>query len=354
MENILVTGGAGFLGSNLAISLKGAYPGCRVVAFDNLRRRGSEYILPRLKEHAVEFVHGDVRNPSDLQVGAVDLILECSAEPSVLAGREGGARYLIDSNLGGAINCLELARQAKAGLLFISSSRVYPFDRLNALPFVPIGARMEFEAGITLPQGVSAQGIAVDFPLAGTRTIYGATKLSAELLIREYADVYDFPALVFRFGVLAGPWQMGKLDQGFTALWVARHLSGRGLDYVGYGGTGHQVRDVLHVEDAFDLIRASLGKLSGLRGEIFNVGGGLANSVSLQEMTGICRAVTGRQVPLGCMPETRPGDIPWYVTDNGATIKAFDWQPRRSVEQVVRDTAAWLDARPEILIQLGG
>lgn len=354
MENILVTGGAGFLGSNLAISLKGAYPGCRVVAFDNLRRRGSEHILPRLKEHAVEFVHGDVRNPADLQLGAVDLILECSAEPSVLAGREGGARYLIDSNLGGAINCLELARQSKAALLFISSSRVYPFDRLNELPLVPAGDRMEFVAGKPLPPGISSRGLNVDFPLAGKRTIYGATKLSAELLIREYADVYDFPALVFRFGVLAGPWQMGKLDQGFTALWVARHMAGRGLDYVGYGGTGHQVRDVLHVADAFDLVRASLGALGSSRGEVFNAGGGLANSVSLREMTALCRAVTGREAPLGSVPETRPGDIPWYVTDNGATTAAFGWQPRRAVEQVVRDTAAWLGDRPEILKLLGG
>lgn len=354
METILVTGGAGFLGSNLATLLKQTYAAARVVAFDNLRRRGSEHILPRLTAHGVEFVHGDVRNPSDLQIGGVDLILECSAEPSVLAGREGGARYLIDSNLGGVINCLELARQSKAGLLFISSSRVYPFDRLNGLPFVPVGARMEFEPGKALPQGISAQGLTTEFPLPGKRTIYGATKLAAELLIREYADVYDFPALVFRFGVLAGPWQMGKLDQGFTALWVARHLAGQGLDYVGYGGTGHQVRDVLHVCDAFDLVQASLGKLAGLRGEVFNAGGGLANSVSLQEMTAICRAVTGREVPLGRVPETRPGDIPWYVTDNAVTSAAFGWRPQRPVEQVVRDTAAWLGERPEILKQLGG
>lgn len=354
MDSILVTGGAGFFGSNLAIQLKAALPKSRVIAFDNLRRRGSEHILPRLAEHAVEFVHGDVRNPGDLQIGAIDLILECSAEPSVLAGRDGGARYLIDSNLGGAINCLELARQTGAALLFISSSRVYPFDVLNNLPFAPHGARMELTEGQALPTGISAQGLTTDFPLPGKRTIYGATKLSAELLVREYSDVYDIPALVFRFGVLAGPWQMGKLDQGFTALWVARHLSGRGLDYVGYGGTGHQVRDVLHVFDAFDLVMRALPGLGKRRGEVFNVGGGLENSVSLQEMSAICRTVTGREVPMGCMPDTRPGDIPWYVTDNSAVSECFGWQPQRSVEQVVRDTADWLRQRPEILKQLGG
>lgn len=354
METILVTGGAGFLGSNLAISLKAAFPASRVIAFDNLRRRGGEYILPRLKEHAVDFVHGDVRNPSDLQIGGVDLIVECSAEPSVLAGRDGGARYLIDSNLGGAVNCLELARQARAMLLFISSSRVYPFDRLNSLPMQPVGSRLKFVDGAELPQGISENGVSIEFPLSGTRTLYGATKLSAELLIREYADVYDFPALVFRFGVLAGPWQMGKLDQGFTALWVARHLAGRGLDYVGYGGTGHQVRDVLHVDDAFELISSALGPLRVSRGQVFNAGGGLENSVSLREMTDICRRVTGRDVPFGGIAETRPGDIPWYVTDNGAATAAYGWKPVRSVEQVVRDTASWLGERPEILKLLGG
>lgn len=354
MDSILVTGGAGFLGSNLAISLKEAFPGSRVIAFDNLRRRGSEHILPRLKGAGVEFVHGDVRNPADLQIGAIDLILECSAEPSVLAGRDGGTRYLVDSNLGGAINCLELARQSKAGLLFISSSRVYPFDPLNALPLVPGATRMEFIEGSRLPAGISTAGLTTDFSLAGRRTLYGATKLSAELLIREYADVYDFPALVFRFGVLAGPWQMGKLDQGFTALWVARHLAGQGLDYVGYGGTGHQVRDVLHVQDAFDLVRASLENLPSFRGEVFNAGGGLDNSVSLIEMTMLCSRVTGRKISIGSVAQTRPGDIPWYVTDNSATSATFGWAPRRSVEQVVRDTADWLGDRPEILKLIGG
>lgn len=354
MDNILVTGGAGFLGSNLSISLKEAYPGSRVVAFDNLRRRGSEHILPRLKSHGVEFAHGDVRMPGDLQLGPVDLILECSAEPSVLAGRDGSTRYLIDSNLGGAINCLELARQSKAAMVFISSSRVYPFDPINALPLVPGATRMEFIPDRPLPAGVSPLGLTTEFPLAGRRTLYGATKLSAELLIREYADVYDFPALVFRFGVLAGPWQMGKLDQGFTALWVARHLAGQGLDYVGYGGTGHQVRDVLHVQDAFNLIRMSLDRLDSHRGEVFNAGGGLENSVSLREMTDICQRLTGREIPFGSVTQTRPGDIPWYVTDNAATSAAFGWSPRLSVEQVVRDTANWLGDRPEILKLLGG
>jgi CDP-paratose 2-epimerase len=354
MESFLVTGGAGFLGSTLAIALKEAFPQSSVHALDNLRRRGSEHTLARLHAHGVQFVHGDVRIPADLDVGPLDLIMECSAEPSVMAGREGGARYLIDSNLGGAINCLELARQHKAALLFISSSRVYPFDRLNALPLAPTGQRMEFVPGKALPSGISPEGLATDFSMDGIRTIYGATKLCAELLIREYADVYDIPSLVFRFGVLAGPWQMGKLDQGFTALWVARHLVGRGLDYVGYGGTGHQVRDVLHALDAFELIHRSMNQLGTFRGEVFNAGGGPRNSVSLREMTCLCQTVTGREIPIGGVSETRPGDIPWYVTDNRAVAETFGWQPRHSVEKTVHDIAQWLGDRPEILKLVGG
>src|SRR5262249_26852418 len=155
---------------------------------DNLKRRGSEHTLARLREHGVDFVHGDVRIPADLETGPLDLILECSAEPSVMAGRDGGARYVVDSNLGGAINCAELARAPRARLAFVSPSRVYPFDRLNALPLAPQGARMELVAGKPLPPGVSAEGLTLDFPMDGVRTIYGATKLSAELLIREYSD----------------------------------------------------------------------------------------------------------------------------------------------------------------------
>ena len=97
--------------------------------------------------------------------------------------------------------------------------------------------------------GFSAEGIAEDFALNGARSLYGATKLAAELLLQEYAYSYRMPVLVNRCALLAGPWQMGKVDQGVITLWVARHAYGLPLRYTGFGGQGKQVRDVLHIED---------------------------------------------------------------------------------------------------------
>ena len=136
-QTVLITGGAGFVGSTLAIAIRRAHPGAAVIAFDNLRRRGSEMNLPRLKGEGVRFVHGDVRSLADLAAirPAPDLILECSAEPSVLAGYGGSPEYLIHTNLTGCFHCLEIARQARADFLFVSTSRVYPVAAVNGLSF---------------------------------------------------------------------------------------------------------------------------------------------------------------------------------------------------------------------------
>ena len=113
---VLVTGGAGFVGSALALALKRVAPGCTVVALDNLRRRGSELRVPELCDAGIEFVHGDVRNPGDLSLGGrgFEYLIECSAEPSVLAGFNESPRYVLETNLVGTINCLEAARACNA------------------------------------------------------------------------------------------------------------------------------------------------------------------------------------------------------------------------------------------------
>ncbi|MGB8841824.1 MAG: NAD-dependent epimerase/dehydratase family protein [Aliidongia sp.] len=342
METFLITGGAGFLGSAIAFRLRSEYPAARIIALDNLRRRGSELNVPRLAARGIEFRHGDIRSPGDLEIGALDAIVECSAEPSVLAGRDGDARYLLDTNLGGAINCLELARRGAAALLFVSTSRVYPFDRIGALPLATEGDRFVLDRHAALPPGVTVDGVTTEFALPGRRTLYGASKLAAELIVQEFADVYNLPALIVRFGVIAGPWQMGKLDQGFVALWAARHHAGKPLSYCGYGGNGHQLRDVLHVDDAVDLVTRGLSGMAAHRGSVFNAGGGIDRTISLAELTVLCQSLTGRSIIIDRDPATRPGDIPWYVTDNAAVSAAFGWAPTRSVGTTVADVCDWI------------
>ena len=176
---VLVTGGAGFVGSSIAMRLAAEEVGARVVAFDNLRRRGSELNVPRLTEAGVEFRLGDVRSADELALDgrAIDLIVECAAEPSVLAGYGGGSRYVVDANLGGLVNCLELARERKARMLFLSTSRVYPIALVNQLAVVETESRFALadQPGMA---GASASGISEDFSLRGVRTLYGTTKLA--------------------------------------------------------------------------------------------------------------------------------------------------------------------------------
>ncbi len=336
-QSVLITGGAGFVGSSLALRLKQDRPGARVIALDNLKRRGSELNVPRLQGAGVEFVHGDVRQASDLDaVGRVDALIECSAEPSVLAGYGGSPRYVIDTNLSGTVNCLEFAREHSAAVIFLSTSRIYPIEALNQLPCREAETRFEL---------TGCAGIAEDFSLAGTRSMYGATKLASELILQEYVAMYDLNAVVNRCGVIAGPWQFGKVDQGVVALWVARHLWGDSLTYIGFGGTGKQVRDLLHIDDLYDLVTTQLDQINEIRGETFNVGGGRRCSVSLRELTALCCEHTGRQIPIESEPQTRPADLRIYLTDTSKVRARMAWEPQRTVADIVVETSAWLRAQ---------
>jgi CDP-paratose 2-epimerase len=341
---ILITGGAGFVGSNLALAFKRDLTDAQVTAFDNLKRRGSELAIRRLAEGGVEFRHGDVRNREDLaDSGKVDLLLECSAEPSVQAGLAGGEQYLINTNLAGTVNCLDHARRHGAAMIFLSTSRVYPIAALRALPLQVRDSRYVLAPAARGP-GWSAAGIAEDFPLEGSRSLYGATKVCAELIITEYVACYGVPVVVNRCGVLAGPWQMGKVDQGFVTLWAARHLFGENLSYHGFGGTGLQVRDVLHVEDLYRLLQIQLKEIGQHSGQVYNVGGGPERSISLAELTVECATRAARKLAVGSQPPTNPMDIPYYVSDNTKVTAATGWAARISIPQLLDDVFAWLRA----------
>ena len=339
---ILVTGGAGFVGSSLALFLKEGDPGLRVLALDNLRRRGSELNLRRLQAAGVEFVHGDIRNREDLELPSkVDLVVECSAEPSVLAGLDSSPEYVLRTNLVGTLNLLEVCRRHDAGMIFLSTSRVYPIAALSSLALDEGPTRFEIASRQELG-GVSTEGIAEEFPLAGARSLYGATKLASELFIEEYAYAYGVPAVIDRCGVIAGPWQMGRVDQGFVVLWVAGHVYERPLRYIGFGGSGKQVRDVLHIADLCELIALQVARLDTLKGQTFNVGGGRSCSVSLLELTELCRDATGTSLTIRPDAATRRADVPLYVTDAKRVRAALEWTPSRNMESIVADVHTWI------------
>jgi CDP-paratose 2-epimerase len=342
-KTILITGGCGFVGSNLAIAFKKANPSYQIIALDNLKRRGSELNISRLRAMDIKFVHGDIRNTEDFdEIAAIDVLIDAAAEPSVVSGMETTPDYLINTNLLGTVNCLNFALKNKAIFVLLSTSRVYPIGLLNELPLSENTTRFTINDAENKIVGAGYNGVSEEFPLQGARSFYGTTKLAAELLVEEYAAFYGLKTIVNRCGVLTGAWQMGKVDQGVVVLWMAKHFWKKELGYFGFGGEGKQVRDMLHVNDLYRLLEIQLANSSIYTGKPWNVGGGITVSVSLKELTQICERITGNHIPITSVKENRVADIPWYITDATAVKKISGWEPKYSVEMILQDVYDWI------------
>jgi len=341
-KNILITGGAGFVGSNLALFLKSKLKDCNIICYDNLIRKGSSLNKDRLEDSSIEFIKGDVRDRQALlDLKDIDVIVECSAEPSVLAGHKDPS-YTVDTNLIGALHCLELAKREKADFIFLSTSRVYPTDEINRIKLVESPTRIDFNKEAK-GLGYSYQGITEEFPLNGSRSLYGATKLCVEVLAAEYFNMFSIKGVINRLGVIAGPWQMGKIDQGIVGYWLAQHKYNTDLSYIGYGGSGKQVRDVIHVDDVCDLLLYEINNIDKLSGKTFNVGGGRKNSFSLCELTEAIQNITKNKIAINSVLEERKDDIKVYITDHSRITQQIGWTPSRSLEDVISDTNKWID-----------
>ena len=355
---VLVTGGCGFIGSHVALHLR--EKGHQVSVLDNLVRRGSERNIPILATHGITFFHGDVRNPEDLEnlPTGIELICDASAQPSVVTGY-GNPLFDITNNGLGAIHILEYARPRKIPLIFWSSNRVYGADRLNALPRREAPTRFEYDpdawnripaehrpAGFHPLHGVSEE-FSID---GGQRSIYGLSKLIADAACQEYAQAYDLPVVVNRFGVLSGPGQFGHTDQGWVVWWAIAHWFKLPLKYLGW--QGKQVRDVLFVEDMLALLDIQIGQIEKLRGDVFNLGGGAANATSLCEAARAMQEICSRTTPVTLSEEARKGDIVLYWTDNRKALQRLGWHPatdlRRGYSQIfewIRENEAELRSR---------
>ncbi|WP_130734812.1 NAD-dependent epimerase/dehydratase family protein [Flavobacterium sp. J27] len=339
---IIVTGGAGFVGSTVCLALKKKYPSYTIVAFDNLKRRGSELNLIDFKTNNIDFVHGDIRNNEDiLALGKFDVLVEASAEPSVTAGLDSDPTYVINNNLYGSINCFNACIKNNAKLIFLSTSRVYPIDTIEKAFYTEEETKFLFTENQTI-KGISKKGISEELSLEGARSFYGTTKLSSELFIHEYAAFYGLQAAITRFGVIAGPRQMGKTDQGVVTLWMAKHYWNQSLKYIGYGGKGKQVRDLLHVDDLVALIEYQIHNIHKFTGKVYNAGGGLQNSASLQEMTAICEKITGNSIQIDEVEETRTADLRIYITDNSRIETEIGWKPKKTIEDIFTDIYHWI------------
>ena len=322
--NILVTGGCGFVGSNLAIYLKKKLKNIRITSLDNLYRRGSEINLNRLKKFKIKNIKKDISNEKNLlSLKKFDLIIDCCAEPAIEKSRYEQDR-VFQTNLIGTFNVLKKCAKDRADIIFLSSSRVYSIEKINNI----------FKKKKTFL-------IDESFSTLSPKSLYGFTKLSSEELIKEFSYIYKFKYIINRFGVIAGPWQFGKQDQGFVSLWIISHYLRKKLNYIGYGGTGKQTRDVLHINDVCELIYLQILKLNKINNHTFTVGGGKKNSINLKELTTMCENITGNNVKFGRIKSTSIYDIPYFITRNNKVKKIYKWQPTLNVSKIVYDIYYW-------------
>ena len=309
---VLITGICGFAGSSVAEALFARSEGVSVAGIDNLMRPGAETNRNRLRKLGVEFVHGDIRQASDFEsLRAADWVIDAAANPSVLAGvqSESSSRQVFEHNLASLVNVLEYCKRHTAGLVLLSSSRVYSVPALAALPLRPEGDAFMLDSAASLPPGVSSKGITRDFSTSPPISLYGSLKLASEAVALEYGEAFGFPVWVDRCGVLAGAGQFGTPDQGIFSYWINAHLRRRPLRYIGFDGSGKQVRDALHPSDLAALIDAQFrcGRRGGPR--IYTAGGGVTNACSLAALTAWCDARFGSHSP-AADPRPRQYDVP--------------------------------------------
>jgi CDP-paratose 2-epimerase len=349
---LLVTGACGFLGSELIRSMLEAGLPWQVVGFDNLSRPGSEINRHCLLKRGVRVFHGDLRSQSDVDgLPPADWILDCAANPSVLAGADDlmSSRQVLEHNLAGTVNLLEKCRADSSGFLFFSSSRVYSIPPLERLPLGQREGAFELEQGAALPHGVTPEGISEVFSTAAPVSLYGATKLASELLALEYGAAFDFPVWINRCGVLAGAGQFGRPDQGIFSFWINAHLRHRPLTYLGFGGHGHQVRDCLHPRDLLPLLQQQLAAGTEKdRPRIVNVGGGRNSAISLRQLTDWCDSRFGPHI-VGSDPRVRPFDLPWVVLDAQHAGRAWRWEPATPTSEILEDIARHAELHPDWL-----
>jgi CDP-paratose 2-epimerase len=349
---VLITGICGFVGSTLARGLREGWPDWQVVGLDNFVRAGSESNRRALRDLGVKVHHGDVRLSSDLEsIARCDWIIEAAANPSVMAGVDGktSSRQLIEHNLIGTINMLELWKAWRCGFTMLSTSRVYSVRALAAIPVEPEGNRLNPRQGGGIP-GLTAQGVAEEFSTEPPLSLYGSSKRASELLVIEYAETFGLPGSVLRCGVLAGAGQFGKIDQGIFSYWIHSWCRKRPLKYVGFKGTGFQVRDCLHARDLLSLVVNQIAKPQLGAPRVLNVSGGLENSASLRQLSDWCATRFGPHAVEADLKE-RPFDVPWLVLDSNRVQAVWAWKPQTPLEAVWAEIAehaqsnpAWLDA----------
>ena len=336
--NILITGGCGFVGANLSLYLKSKK--FNVYTLDNLSRKGSKFNYTVLKKKKIKNFRINIANYKKLKrLRKFDLIIDCCAEAAVEVSRK-KIDEVFNTNLIGTFNILKKAKRDKSKIIFLSSSRVNSIKNINKI----IGNNSNLKKKLQINKLIDDK-----FENSRPKSLYGFTKLASEMLIEEFNYAFGLKYIINRCGVISGPLQFGKQDQGFVSLWVIHHIMKKKLSYIGYGGHGNQVRDVLHIDDLCELIHKQIKIINKIYNKLYTVGGSKISYTSLKNLTKICQNITGNKISIDKKKSTSIYDIPYFITDNRKVSKAYKWRPKKNINKIVYDITTWINNNKNLI-----
>jgi CDP-paratose 2-epimerase len=339
---ILITGGAGFIGCNLAEACIRA--GHQVTLFDNLSRRGSEanlaWLVASFGEDGFRFIQGDIRDyPAILKAaGGQEAIYHLAAQTAVTTSIT-DPRSDFEINALGTFNVLEAARHAAHDPVFIFASTNKVYGGMEDAPAVEQATRYVLP---DYPAGVS-EARPLDF-----HSCYGCSKGSADQYVRDYARIFGLQTVIFRQSCTYGQRQMGVEDQGWVAWFVIAAVTGKPITIY---GNGKQVRDLLHVDDLVAAFQMATAQINVTRGQIYNLGGGPANTLSIwAEFGPLLSELAGRPITPAAWRDWRPGDQPVFVADVSKATREFGWAPQVGVRQGISRLFEWVRSNRDLFI----
>ena len=332
MKNILITGGAGFIGTNAVDYF--AKKGWNVYLLDNLSRKGSEQNLKWLQSqenYSFIFKEIDIRDKRDVEKlfkkNNFDALIHLAGQVAVTSSID-NPREDLDTNIIGTFNLLESIRKYSPNTMMINASTNKVYGDLENCDVIETDLSYKFKSQ---PNGISESTI-LDF-----HSPYGCSKGSADQYIIDYARIYDISTTTFRQSCIYGPRQFGSQDQGWISWFIIASLSKQPISIY---GNGKQVRDILYIDDLIRAYDIAISKPSKVKGEAFNIGGGPSNSISLIQCINMISEILNRDIKYNlCDP--RPGDQKIYVSDIQKISQTLDWQPSTSVKVGVSNLLNW-------------
>ncbi len=331
MLKILITGGCGFVGTNLTLKLLNHFSSIKIFLYDNFYRKENIDNVRFLKNKNIKIIKKDCSKIKRFEL--VDLVIHLASDPAVGSGMTYKSK-IFSNNLTSTNNLLNFYSNYKTPIIFLSSSRVYSIDTINSLDYVVKNFR--YEINNNKFKGVLNKSFNEKLSTNGFKSIYGFTKLASEDLILQYSRIHDFNYIINRSGLISGKYQRGNIQQGIISFLVKNALEKKPFKI--FGHKGYQVRDILNVENLCDLFILQIDSILSKKNQknIYNIGGGYKNSESLINLIKILNQKIKLNFEID--KNERFGDIKYYISSNAKLMKDYKWKPNINYNDSIEES----------------